>query len=233
MPPTPIADCKSWPKAGDTVQLTATMKVSGVFDGGLKRYVGAGALGGDGQTEDMPALIEVAPGGVVKNVVVGKPASDGIHCKGTCYLQNVWWEDVGEDAATLEGADPKQTMTVECAGARHAADKIFQHNGAGTYLLTNVYAEDFGKLYRSCGNCLAQHERHVKLSNIHAEDGNLLAGINDNYGDTAEFSNITAASGITICERFEANDTGAEPKSIKSGADATHCIYQASDIHRP
>lgn len=69
MPPTPIADCKSWPKAGDTVQLTETLKVSGIFDGGLKRYVGAGALGSDGQTEDMPALIEVAPSG-----------ADGQHC---------------------------------------------------------------------------------------------------------------------------------------------------------
>ena len=232
VPPAPI-DCKPWPKANETVELDTPLTVSGVLDGGLKRYVSVGALGGDGQTEDMPPLLRLEDGSVLKNVIIGKPASDGIHCSGTCYLQNVWWEDVGEDAATLEGSDATQTMTVECAGARHASDKIFQHNGPGTYVLSNVYVEDFGKLYRSCGNCLEQHERHVVLSGINAKDGKLLVGINENYGDTAKFSNITAASGIEICELFEANDTGAEPHSVDSGSDAVHCLYKSSDIHKP
>jgi pectate lyase len=232
VPPTPI-DCKTWPKAAETVALEATLEVSGVLDGRLKRYVGAGALSGDGQTEDMPPMLSLAPGSVLKNVIIGKPASDGIHCRGTCYLQNVWWEDVGEDAATLDGSDPEQSMTIECAGARHASDKIFQHNGPGTYLLTNVYAQDFGKLYRSCGNCLEQFERHVKLSNIHAEDGELLVGLNENYDDTADFLNITVESGITICSRFKGNDTGAEPSLQGSGADPEHCRYTSSEIHRP
>jgi hypothetical protein len=232
VPPMPI-DCEEWPEPGETVELEATLEVSGVFDGGLKRYVGVGALGGDGQEEDMPAIMRLAPGTVLKNVVIGKPASDGIHCDGTCYLQNVWWEDVGEDAATLDGVDPTQTMTVECAGARHAADKVFQHNGPGSYVLQNVYAEDFDKLYRSCGNCLMQYPRHVRLSHVFAEDGQLLVGINENYDDTADFDSITAASGITICSRFEANDTGAEPDLVDSGSDPDHCRYESSDISRP
>jgi pectate lyase len=232
VPPTPI-DCKPWPKPAETVALEATLEVSGVFDGGLKRYVGTGALSGEGQSEDMPPIVTLAPGSVLKNVIIGKPASDGIHCRGTCYLQNVWWEDVGEDAATLDGSTPQQSMTIECAGARHASDKIFQHNGPGTYVLTNIYAQDFGKLYRSCGNCLEQFERHVKLSNINAQDGELLVGINENYGDTADFLNITVESGITICSRFEGNDTGADPDFVDSGADPDHCRYASSEIHRP
>lgn len=232
VPPSPI-DCQPWPKPGETVELDATLSVSGVLDGGMKRYVGVGALAGDGQDEDMPAIMRLADGTVLKNVVIGKPASDGIHCDGTCYLQNVWWEDVGEDAATLDGTDPKQSLTIECAGARHAADKVFQHNGPGTYVLTNIYVEDFNKLYRSCGNCLTQYQRHVTLSDIHAQDGELLVGINENYGDTADFSNIEVSSGIDICSLYEANDTGAEPHVVDSGADPDHCRYEASDIHRP
>lgn len=232
VPPTPI-DCQPWPMPGETVELDATLTVSGVLDGGMKRYVGVGALGGDGQAEDMPPMMRLADGTVLKNVVIGKPASDGIHCDGTCYLQNVWWEDVGEDAATLDGSDPAQRLTIECAGAKHAADKVFQHNGPGTYVLTNVYVEDFNKLYRSCGNCLTQYQRHVLLSDIHAQDGELLVGINENYGDTADFSDIEVSSGIDICSLYEANDTGAEPHVIDSGADPEHCRYEASDIHRP
>lgn len=232
VPPRPIA-CEPWPKAAETVELDATLEVSGVLDGGMKRYVGVGALGGDGQDEDMPAIMRLSDGTVLKNVVIGKPASDGIHCDGTCYLQNVWWEDVGEDAATLDGTDPNQTLTIECAGARHASDKIFQHNGPGTYVLQNIYVEDFNKLYRSCGNCLMQYQRHVRLNDIHAEDGELLVGINENYDDTADFENIEVESGIGICALFEANDTGAEPEQVDSGADPDHCRYEDSDIHRP
>jgi pectate lyase len=226
-------ECEEWPEPGETVELDATLEVSGVFDGGLKRYVGVGTLGGDGQDEDMPAIMRLAPGTVLKNVVIGKPASDGIHCDGTCYLQNVWWEDVGEDAATLDGSDPEQMMTIECAGARHAADKVFQHNGPGTYVLQNIYAEDFNKLYRSCGNCLMQYQRRVRLTDIFAEDGELLVGINENYDDTADFERITVPSGITICALFEANDTGGEPDQVDSGSDPDHCRYESSDILRP
>ena len=164
--------------------------VSGVFDGGMKRYRGAGALGTSGQGEDQPALFRLADGSRLENVVVGAPAADGIHCDGTCTLYNVWWEDVGEDAATLDGTSPTQTMTIECAGAMHAADKIFQHNGPGTMILRHIIADDFSKFYRSCGNCLEQFQRHVILDDITVRRGTTVAGINENYGDVADFSNI-------------------------------------------
>jgi pectate lyase len=84
--------------------------------------------------------MRLADGAVLKNAVIGRPASDGLHCDGTCYLQNVWWEDVGEDAATLDGSSSSQVMTIECAGARHAADKVFQHNGPGTMIVREVWS---------------------------------------------------------------------------------------------
>lgn len=229
----PLAACTPWPAATETVELTTTLEVTGTLDGGLKRYVGAGELAGDGQDEGLPPLMQLADGAVLKNVVIGAPASDGIHCSGTCYLQNVWWEDVGEDAATLEGESASQRMLVECAGARHASDKVFQHNGPGTMTLRQIYVEDFGKLYRSCGNCSAQYERHVELLDVQASDGDVLVGINETYGDTAEFARITADEDITICSLYEANDTGDEPQVIGSGPDPDHCRYQEADIQRP
>jgi pectate lyase len=226
--------CSPWPAATTMETLTDTIKVTGTYDGKLKRFVAGSALGDGGQSEDQKPLFELADGATLTNVVIGSPAADGVHCKGTCVLQNVWWEDVGEDAATFEGTTAAQTMTVECSGARHASDKVLQHNGPGTFIVRNFFVEDFGKIYRSCGNCKKQYERHVELSDISASGGKLLVGINDNYKDSARFHNITihdSSMKTGICERFTGNDTGAEPPKSGIGADATYCIYTDSDIH--
>jgi hypothetical protein len=206
------------------------MEIDGPFDGGFKRYVGTGPLGSGGQEEDQPPMFRLKAGSTLKNVILGGPAADGIHCDGTCRLENVWWQDVGEDAATLDGESSTQVMTIECAGAKGASDKVFQHNGPGTMVLRDIFVEDFGKLYRSCGNCLEQYQRHVSLEDIDAEGGDLLVGLNENYGDTADFSNVTVHGDITICSRFIGNDTGAEPSFVGDGADSEHCRYEASDI---
>jgi hypothetical protein len=224
--------CVAWPAATGTQMVSATIAVSGTYDGNLMRFVGTGPLGTGTQDENQPAMFRLAAGAVLKNVIIGAPAADGVHCTGTCTLQNVWWEDVGEDAATLEGSSSTQTMTIECSGAKKATDKILQHNGPGTMIVHNFFADTFGKLYRSCGNCSSMYERHVRLDTITATGGSELAGVNENYGDSAEFFNIYVSSSTTICERYLGNNTGAEPTSQGTGADGTHCIYTPADIHR-
>lgn len=132
--------------------------------------------------------------------------------------------------------------------------QVMQHNGGGTMSITGFTVEDFGKLYRSCGNCDSMYERHVvmvrtdytasrhtaflpsrlrepmltiltiKQSDITATNGDLLAGINSNYGDTAKISGVSASGVGEICERFEGNDSGDEPTSIGAGNDGTYCI---------
>ncbi|TXS16751.1 pectate lyase, partial [Streptomyces sp. ms191] len=226
----------AWPAPkGDAVPLTATQKVATVFDGGGRRFVGKGALGGSGQSENQPALFELADGAVLRNVVLGDTAADGVHCKGSCTLRNVWWENVGEDAATFKSDSPSQTMTVDGGGARGAADKVFQHNGPGTFVIRNFQVEDFGKLYRSCGNCKTQYARHLKIDNVRVTaPGKVVAGINSNLGDTAEISRLVIEERghpITVCQRFEGVTKG-EPKPIGSGPDTSHCLYTPADIIR-
>jgi len=224
-----------WPTAASVVMLSATQTIAGTYDGGMRRFVGTGPLGTSGQNEDQGPLFNVASGGTLQNVILGNPAADGVHCEGTCTLKNVWWEDVGEDAATLQGSTPGQTMTIDGGGAKAAADKVFQHNGPGTMLIKNFCAQDFGKLYRSCGNCEMQYARNVQLQNIMVvpRSGTSLVGVNSNYNDTATFSAITIrarANSLTICQRYTGNNTGAEPMTSGSGADGTVCKYAASDI---
>src|SRR5262245_7159157 len=228
----PSSTLCNWPTASGSQSVSATINVSGTYDGGMKRFTGSGSLGGGGQNEGQPPMFQISNGGTLTNVIIGNPAADGVHCNGTCTLKNVWWEDVGEDAATLQGSSSSQTMTIDTGGAKAATDKVFQHNGPGTMIIRNFCFQDFGKAYRSCGNCNQQYPRHVEFDNIMAVPRiGPLAGINTNYGDSAKFTRILIkASSGTICERYTGNSTGAEPVKTGNGADGTYCIYSSSDI---
>lgn len=86
-----------------------------------------------------------------------------------------------------------------CSGATGADDKVIQHNGLGTVTIDGFTVVDFGKLYRSCGNCKKMGERNVVVKNVKAYDGKTLVGINSNYGDTAKISGTCATSVKKIC----------------------------------
>ncbi|KAG3231320.1 hypothetical protein PI124_g23586 [Phytophthora idaei] len=96
----------------------------------------------------------VEPGATLKNVIIGKDQMEGVHCEQSgCTIQNVWWEDVCEDALSIKGGSASSVTKVIGGGARSADDKVIQHNGLGTVSIEGFYAQDFGKLYRSCGTC--------------------------------------------------------------------------------
>jgi len=147
------AAAATWPTPNGSQAVTATIPVSGTKDYGMKRLYGSGDLGTGGQNEDQDPILELKPGAVLKNVIIGGPAADGIHCLGSCTLQNVWWEDVGEDAATFLGSSSSNVYTVSGGGAKEASDKVFQFNGAGTLNVSNFAVKNFGTFVRSCGNC--------------------------------------------------------------------------------
>lgn len=225
-----IPDFEFPTSVGADQKLSSTKEVT-TFDGKMARYIGTGDLGGSGQGEGQDPLFLVKAGGTLKNVILGAPAADGVHCEGSCTIENVWWEDVGEDAITLLGKSTSNVYRITGGGARKATDKVIQHNGAGTLFVKNFLVEDFGKLYRSCGNCGDQYQRKSEFDTIVANGSkSILAGVNQNYKDSAKFTNIFADITMKICERFQGNDSGAEPTSLGSGADGTSCIYQASDI---
>jgi hypothetical protein len=98
--PAGAAAAPAWPAPNGSKPVAATIEVSGTYDGGLKRHYGTGDLGDGGQDEGQAPIFKLKDGAVLKNVILGSPAADGVHCAGSCTLQNVWWEDVGEDAAT-------------------------------------------------------------------------------------------------------------------------------------
>ncbi len=225
----------SWPEAKGQQPVSRTIEVSGTRDGGLKRYYGSGELGGDGQDEGQDPLFKLKDGATLKNVIIGAPAADGIHCQGSCTLQNVWWEDVGEDAATFKGTSAGSTYAVQGGGARKADDKVFQFNGAGKLVVNKFQVSDFGKLVRTCGNCSKQYRRDIIVNDTDVTaPGKSIVGINTNYGDTAALRNIRIHGDgnkkIKTCMRFTGNNTGAEPVETGSGPDGRYCKFTASDI---
>ncbi|WP_062354209.1 pectate lyase [Herbidospora yilanensis] len=229
--PTPTPQPTGWPTPTGQVSVNGTISVSGTLDGGMRRYC---CIGDGGQEESQDPVFQLANGATLQNVIIGAPAGDGVHCSGSCTLRNVWWEDVGEDAATFRGSG-EPTFLVDGGGARYAGDKVFQHNGGGTLTIQNFQATNFGTFYRSCGNCSTQYQRDVVIRNVTlTRPGNTVAGVNVNYGDTARFSGVTIVNdsgrSMVICRKYNGNSSGNEPTQVGTGADSTNCFYSASDL---
>lgn len=226
----------TWPSDTGSKPVSKTVPVSGVYDGGMKKFYGTGALGGDSQDEGQDPVFELADGATLKNVIIGTPAADGVHCKGSCTLQNVWWLDVGEDAASFKGTSSSAQYKVIGGGAKKADDKVLQFNGAGTLTVTGFRVEDFGKLVRSCGNCKKQYKRTIVLNDIDVvAPGKSIVGVNENYGDTATLRNVRihgdGKKKIETCARYTGNSSGKEPKKLSPvGPYGKACNFKASDI---
>jgi hypothetical protein len=92
-------------------KVTATIRVnaSQTFDCQFRRYVPDPDTLGDGsEAERQQAVFELANGATLENCIIGaesgtEGSADGVHCEGGCTLTNVWFENVGEDAATFYG----------------------------------------------------------------------------------------------------------------------------------
>ncbi|KUL26745.1 pectate lyase [Streptomyces regalis] len=225
----------SWPPANGSKPVSSTIKVSGTYDGKLTKLYGSGALGGSGQEEGQDPIFELADGAVLKNVIIGTPAADGVHCKGSCTLQSVWWLDVGEDAATFKGKSSSAVYTVYGGGAKNGSDKVLQFNGAGKLVVSKFQVAGSGKLVRSCGNCSTQYKRTIIINDVDVTAPmNSVVGINANYGDTAALRKVRihgdSGRKIKTCVRFEGNSSGKEPKELGTGPDGTACKFSSSDI---
>jgi len=81
--------------------------------------------------------------------VLGSPAADGIHTYGNVTLENIVWEDIGEDALTIKESG---TVVLNGGSARNGDDKVFQINAASTFRVSNFTARGAGKFIRQNGD---------------------------------------------------------------------------------
>ncbi len=238
------------------VNVSATIDVpAGTTWDGVAKYgkwvclVGtASNMKGD-QSESQIPMFKLNNGSTVKNVVIGDGSlgsgtnlaaggADGVHCYGVCNITNVYWADVGEDGATvkkLSGVTSK--LTISGGAAFKAKDKLFQHNGDGTLVIQDFYADNIGKLVRSCGNCSTQYARKVTVSGVRLGTVNSAGiGVNSSYDsksgisgkyDVATITDLVYSGSKAKCEGYVGTGSGNEPvKDTSSSNVARACVFK-------
>ncbi|OWZ01929.1 Polysaccharide lyase [Phytophthora megakarya] len=242
----PVPD-GTWPVSQGNVSFSEVyvVKPGEVFDGKMKTYDRSDIICLE-QTESnvSSAVFDVRPGATLKNVIIGTNQMEGVHCDmSDCTIENVWWEDVCEDALSIKGGSNSSVSRVIGGGARYADDKIVQHNGNGTVVIDGFFAQDFGKLYRACGTC-APRQRFLNVSNVYADlqlirtnrsaPNVSIVMMNGNYGDEAILRNIyvkPGAENYTECASSFGVNKKVWPVVLSNGPQFPVCQYTMDEIH--
>lgn len=220
----------TWPTASGSRNLGSgiTVAANQVYDGQMNTIEGSLEDCGTGDQDSVDPIIEVANGGTVKNLVMGRRVGDGIHCTGSCTIENVWFPNVCDDAITILGSG---TVTIRNSGFKNARDKTIQHNGTATVTIDNVYVETAGKLYRSCGEGCSGSARTATLSNIVAIGVDQVAGVSTN--DRVTLRNICVHRTSAICTMYEPGSSDEATTGVNGSNEgpSTNCIFTANDTH--
>jgi pectate lyase C len=146
----PDASPDTGSSGGDAEVLHATIVVRAgmTFDGEGRRFSAGPELGDGSQSETQQPLFKLEDGARLADVVLAAPAADGVHTYGDVTLENIVWEDIGEDALTIKESG---TVVLNGGSARNGDDKIFQINAASTFRVSNFEARDAGKFIRQNG----------------------------------------------------------------------------------
>ncbi|RLN56741.1 hypothetical protein BBJ29_008076 [Phytophthora kernoviae] len=221
----PVPD-GSWPESKGSVSFEEvyTIKAGEVFDGKMKTYdrTNITCLGQE-ESGNSTAVFLLEAGATLKNAII----------------------DVCEDALSIKGGNASSVSKVIGGGARYADDKIIQHNGLGTVVIDGFFAQDFGKLYRSCGNCKSNpRQRFLNVSNILVDleiiqaqrvDPNVsIVMMNENFGDQAVLHNIhvkPSTENYTECaSSMGTNISGSRPVILSNGPKNPVCQYSYDDV---
>ncbi|MFE5322235.1 pectate lyase [Paenibacillus sp. NPDC056579] len=190
-------------QAATTVNETIIVPAGTTFDGGGQTYVANASTLGDGsQAENQKPVFRLEAGATLKNVILGAPAADGVHCYGSCNITNVTWQDVGEDALTLKSSG---TVNITGGGAYKAYDKVFQMNAAGTINIKNFKANDIGKLVRQNGGTTFKVVMTVDSSDISNVKDSILR--TDSSTSTGKITNTRYSGVPTLFKGFASGNT--------------------------
>ncbi|MDP5240707.1 pectate lyase [Uliginosibacterium sp. 31-16] len=218
--------------SGTTTIPAGTTKSYGNQRVGVKNSVGN--CTSEGQ---IPVFI-LEEGATLKDVIIagGTPGSDGVHCKGSCTIQNVYWEDTCEDAASNLGSGA--TMTVKNVIIAGATDKALQHNSKNSLtVLQDSYIVDTGKVWRSCGNCTNNGgPRKLTLNNVKVGKAGSIAGANGNYGDVVTIRKLQIkgykSGSPAVCVEYKGIEKNGSAESPKIGEkwNTSVCNVSTSDV---
>lgn len=80
----------AFPAASGATALPTPKVVSGTFDGKMVRYSrNPDTCQEQKETDEAAAMFIAEDGATIKNVILSKAQAEGIHCRGSCTLENV------------------------------------------------------------------------------------------------------------------------------------------------
>ncbi|PZD92958.1 pectate lyase [Paenibacillus sambharensis] len=189
--------------AATVVNSTIVVPKGQVYDGKGQTFTANPKTLGDGsQAEGQKPVFRLEAGATLKNVIIGTPAADGVHCYGSCNIENVTWSDVGEDALTLKKSG---TVNITGGAAYKAYDKVFQINAAGTINIKNFRADDIGKLVRQLGGSTYKVVMTVDNCNISNVKDAILR--TDGKDSTGKITNTRYSKVKTLFKGFASGKT--------------------------
>lgn len=121
----------TFPKPSATSALAAakTITAGSPFDGGMQQWDRrTNTCQGGPDVGREAAVFILQDGATLSNAIIGPNSAEGVRCLGACTLNNVWWADVCENAATFE--QKSGTSYINGGGAKGASGDVFLHNGA-------------------------------------------------------------------------------------------------------
>jgi pectate lyase C len=207
--PTPSDDDPTPPDSGDsglgsscnggnTTVVSATIRVEdgGTFDGGCNTYTAGSELGDGSQDEGQDPIFRVGPG-LIRNVYIGSNGADGIHTRNGGDVENIHWSDVGEDAMTIKSPTNGATVTATNVEGYNSADKFFQANDEGTWIIENCIVKNAGKFLRQNGG--KTFPLHVEVNNCDISDMDEGIFRSDSPNSTARITNSRLHNAGEIC----------------------------------
>jgi hypothetical protein len=145
------------------VNATIIVAAGQTFDGQGQRYVAGPDVGDGTQAEGQKPIFRLEQGASLKNVVLGAPAADGVHTYGDATLENIVWEDIGEDAMTIK--EPG-TVTLNGGSATNGEDKMFQINAESVFRVSNFNGSHAGKFIRQNGGTTFKVQVYIDRCDI-------------------------------------------------------------------
>ena len=184
------AQAATWPTPNSSKAVTTTKSVSGTKDYGMQRLYGSGDLGAGGQNEGQDPILELAARRRPEERDHRLAGRRRHPLQGQLHAEERLVGGRRRGRGDVHGLARRRTCTpLDGGGAKEASDKVFQHNGAGTLNVSNFAVQNFGKLVpvvRQLQDASTSARRQPTTPSGDLQ-GQPLAGINTNYGDTATF----------------------------------------------
>lgn len=144
----PITGASCTPSGSVRVNATIRVERGQVYDGKCQVFNPTSAVGNGSQDEGQDPVFRVT-GGTLKNVIIGNNGADGIHLYGgSATLDNITFQNVGEDAITIKESG---TYTVRNIEGYNGEDKFIQINARSTLNVSNCIINKMGKGLRENG----------------------------------------------------------------------------------